>query len=371
MPTMTWTEDDRQYSARWHSESGAAAPSRVVVVGDDTTANQAYRLALSGTGLMWRGDYHNARQLLTAIGRRIDRAAARREGDHADFAAHRAQRAERARVLGALTVQLDGGYDLGLRRAPDVRQACVDAYGEPHDAMCIALTELLGVLSARQWHEKGVSIPALDARIHPCYGVFSPVRGEYIDLAARAPLPDGARVAFDLGTGTGVLAAVLARRGMQRVTATDINPRAVECSRANIERLGYRGQVDVALTDLYPSGRADLIVCNPPWLPGRPTSALEQGVYDEGSQMLHGFLDGLAAHLAVGGEGWLILSDLAEHLGERASDHLSQRFAAAGLRVVDRLDTTPTHRRSKDSSDRFHTARSRERTSLWRLAADG
>jgi hypothetical protein len=36
-------------------------------------------------------------------------------------------------------------------------------------------------------------------------------------------------------------------------------------------------------------------------------------VYDEGSRMLLGFLNGLAAHLAPGGEGWLILSDLAEH----------------------------------------------------------
>lgn len=30
--------------------------------------------------------------------------------------------------------------------------------------------------------------------------------------------------------------------------------------------------------------------------------------------MLRGFLDGLTAHLAPGGEGWLVLSDLAERL---------------------------------------------------------
>lgn len=95
-------------------------------------------------------------------------------------------------------------------------------------------------------------IPALDARIHPCYGVFSPVRGEYIELIGRAQLPVGTTTAFDLGTGTGVLAAVLARRGVPKVTATDINSRAVACARANLARFGYAKHVRVIETDLYP-----------------------------------------------------------------------------------------------------------------------
>ena len=49
-------------------------------------------------------------------------------------------------------------------------------------------------------------------------------------------------------------------------------------------------------------GVFDLVVCNPPWLPARPTSVLEQAVYDEDSRMLRGFLAGLAQHLEEGGE---------------------------------------------------------------------
>ena len=75
-----------------------------------------------------------------------------------------------------------------------------------------------------------MEIPALNARIHPHYGVFSPLRGEYVDLVARTPMPRGS-VAFDIGTGTGVLAAVLARRGGKRVIATDTDPRALACAR--------------------------------------------------------------------------------------------------------------------------------------------
>lgn len=85
--------------------------------------------------------------------------------------------------------------------------------------------------------------------------------------------------------------------------------------------------------------------------------------------MLRGFLAGLAAHLVAGGEGWLILSDLAEHLGLRTRADLSTWIEAAGLRVVDRLDVRPVHPKAADAADPLHAARAAEVTSLWRLAA--
>jgi methylase of polypeptide subunit release factors len=162
---------------------------------------------------------------------------------------------------------------------------------------------------------------------------------------------------------------VLARRGVERVVGTDQDPRALACARDNLRRLGLENRVELAQADLYPEGRASLVVCNPPWLPARPSSPVEHAVYDPDSRMLRGFLDGLAAHLAPAGEGWLILSDLAEHLGLRSREQLLDMIRQAGLRVVDRTDTRPTHGRAKDASDPLHAARSKEVTSLWRLAA--
>src|SRR5256885_12534833 len=52
------------------------------------------------------------------------------------------------------------------------------------------------------------------------------------------------------------------------------------------------------------------------------TTLFRSAVYDEGSRMLRGFVEGLAAHLLPGGEGWLILSDLAEHLQLRSREEL-------------------------------------------------
>ena len=65
----------------------------------------------------------------------------------------------------------------------------------------------------------------------------------------------------------------------------------------------------------------------------------------------------------------LILSDLAEHLGLRSREALLDMISQAGLRVIERIDTRPTHGRAQDPNDPLHAARSKEVTSLWRLGA--
>ncbi|BAL23058.1 class I SAM-dependent methyltransferase [Azoarcus sp. KH32C] len=374
-PQIVWDENGVSHTARWRSESGMPPPKRVVIADDQTSADQAYRLACEGTALLYRGDFQNAKQLLQAMARRIDRKPRRPAKATAPkspaeaFHLHRQAQAQRARALGMLLLPFDAGHSLPLRRAPDVRQACLEAYGPADEAYVASLRELQGLIGAHEWRKKGVPIPALGASIHPHYGVFSPVRGEYIDLVAKAPLPAALTkgAAFDIGTGTGVLAALLARRGVARIVATEQDPRALACARENLARLGCTKRVEVVQTDMFPEGHAGLIVCNPPWVPARPSSPVEYAVYDPDSRMLHAFLDGLAAHLLPGGEGWLILSDLAEHLGLRPRDELLAMIEAAGLQVLDRLGARPKHPKAQDADDPLHAARAAEITSLWRL----
>ena len=375
-PVIRWLENGAEQSAAWHSEAGNPAPKRVQVADDTLTADAAYRLACEGTALLWRGDFQNARQLMQAMARRLERkprrsAPAVAASSAADaFNRHRMAQAQRARTLGMVLIPFAADHSIPLRRAPDARQACTEAYGEVAAPYVASLRELLGVIGAHEWRKKGVEIPALAARIHPHYGVFSPVRGEYVAMVANAPLPAmlaSNSLAFDIGAGTGVLSAVLARRDIQRVVATDQDGRALACARENIARLGLGEQVDVVEADLFPDGRSPLIVCNPPWLPARPSSPLEYAVYDPDSRMLRGFLGGLGAHLEPGGEGWLILSDLAEHLGLRSREALLGLIDKAGLKVLGRIDVRPTHPRAADASDPLHAARAAEVTSLWRL----
>jgi methylase of polypeptide subunit release factors len=366
---LNWQEAGETQSALWRSERTASPPKRIIPVDDTLTADHAYRLACEGSGLLWRGDFQNARQLLQAMARRVDRKPRKQSSDpRENFNLHRQAQSQRARTLSMLLLQLDPGYRIALKRAPDVSWACEEAFGPSDESLLISLRELMGAVGAHEWRKRGVDIPELGAKIHPHYGVFSPVRGEYLSLVAQAPLPSEA-LAFDIGAGTGVLAAILARRGVRRVLATEMDARALTCARDNINRLGLEKQVEIMETDLFPPGKAPLIVCNPPWLPARPSSALEHAVYDPESRMLRGFLNGLAAHLEADGEGWLIMSDLAEHLGLRTREELLAGIGDAGLHVLGRLDTRPLHPKALDKSDPLHEARSRETTSLWRLAA--
>ena len=381
--TIAWQENGHPCEDEWRSERGALAPKRVVLADDTLSADSAYRLACAGTGMLWRGDFQNASLLLQALARRCDapKKIRRTSKTHPEvshtpeenFHLHRQAQSQRARTLSMILIQVNPDRQISLRRAPDWRGAMNEAWGPAGTTGCVAsLRELLGLVGAHEWHQKGMEISALGSapnnRIYPSYGVFSPVRGEYIQLVADAPLPS-TELAFDIGVGTGVLSAVLAKRGVKRVVGTDLDPRAMACAKENIQRLGLNSKVELTQTDLFPEGKAPLIVCNPPWLPARASAPIERAIYDENSGMLKGFLAGLAAHLAPKGEGWLILSDLAEHLGLRTRAELEEWIAAGGLKVISKTDIKAEHKKAQDESDPLHTARAAELTSLWRLSA--
>ncbi|MGW8762487.1 methyltransferase [Streptomyces sp. NPDC055815] len=365
------TDGEMGAPVRWYSANGIPRPEHIVSVPDTVSVAAAHRMMAKGSAVLWSGDYPSARRLLAALGRRTEPKHTPLAQTPAEaFERHRRDRARRARLLGRLLIPFDADWTVLLRRAPCVREACVHAYGPCAGPGIGSLRELLGVIGAYEWHRNGVEIPALGGdRIHPHYGVFSPVRGEYVDLVAEAE-PPGAATAFDIGTGTGVLSIVLARRGLRHVVATDQDARAVHCARDNIARHGLATKIAVRHADLFPAGRADLIVCNPPWLPGHPRTPLDRAVYDPESRMLRRFLTGLPHHLEPGGQGWLILSDLAERLGLRGRTELEDAIAAAGLRVLSRTVTKPRHPRATDPSDPLHRARAGEATSLWRLGGD-
>jgi SAM-dependent methyltransferase len=388
--SLSWTENGSECHALWRSERNATPPKRVVIADDTLNADSAYRLACEGTGMLWRGDFQNARLLLQAMMRRANapikpgKARAKSRAQEAApltpqqaFHLHRQAQSQRARTLSMLLIPLNADRTIPLRRAPDLRQACAEAWGpvEGKTNTVTSLRELLGVVGAHEWHKKGIEVEALagapNNRIFPSYGVFSPVRGEYVALVANAPLPADYSLAFDIGVGTGVLSAMLSRRGVKRIIATDTDPRALVCARDNLERLGALPKVQLVQADLFPEGQAPLIVCNPPWVPARANAPIEHAIYDENSQMLRGFLSGVRAHLTPDGQAWLILSDLAEHLGLRTREELLGWIEQAGLAVLGRDDIRPTHAKAMDQEDPLHAARSAEVTSLWRLGIKG
>lgn len=344
----------------------SSAPRRVGPADDRTTADDALRRIRAGEALLYAGDFRNARQLLAALGRRLTPRRSRDATPAEAFRRERHRRREAHLLLNRLLVPVEAGWRIPLPRAPDVAEALAAALGPaPEGGGMLPLREILGAVGAHEWRKGGVPVAALGARVHPHHGVFAPVRGEYADLvgAALAGRDLTGKVVFDVGTGTGVLAFLAARRGA-RVVATDSEPRAVACARENAERLGLSDRVEVREADLFPEGRADLVLCNPPWVPADAHTPLERAVYDPGGRFLAGFLAGLRDHLAPGGEAFLVLSDLAERLGLREPGTLEAAFAGVGLRRVEARTAPAAHPRAKDPDDPLHEARAGEVTTL-------
>jgi SAM-dependent methyltransferase len=323
-------------SVRFRSESDPP-PQRIALADDRTRAADALRILRERVHLLYRGDERCARQLLIALSRRSIRRKAAREGvPTADlFHRQRAARLEEHRLLARLLVEVDGGYRLVLGHASDVAAACEAAWGPPDGSpRFVPLRELLGVIGAYEWRRRGIELEALGGRLHPHYGVFAPTRPVYVDLVAEAMGRLEGRSVLDVGTGTGVLGLLAARRGARQVIAIDADPRAVACARENVERLGAGDRMRVERGDLFPEARADLVLFNPPWLPGVPRTPVERAIFDPGGALLERFLAGLGAHLEERGEGWLILSDLAERLGLRAPGLIEEIARRHGLELA-------------------------------------
>lgn len=386
---VSWENDGTTVVAQWLTANDRPAPKRVIAVDDRLTADQAIKYAAQGVAMLWLGDYHNGRQILGAMDRRLTKTKGSKSASLTqwpdgpigadEFYRIRQARAQRSRMLSLVLVPIAlDSLSVPLPRAPKLGDVIQFGYGDQTSLnagevvrrgelnAAVSLQELIGVASAHQWYVNGVDVPALGGKIHPHYGTFLPTRHEYVDLVAQAPLGKVDR-AFDIGTGTGVLTAVLAKRGVASIVATDIHQRAVDCANDNFTRLGIEASANAQLGSMFPTGRASLIVCNPPWLPGSAATTLDAAIYDPGSKMLLEFLARLPQHLENGGEGWLILSDLAELLGLRTRTMLTDAIDRAGLTIVDRLDTVPRHAKALNSDDPLHAARSREVTSLWRL----
>lgn len=357
--------------AIWLSHSTIKPPQQLILINKQQTlsVNAALDHWRGKCATVWQGDYHQAKALLDAAKRRLNKPHKPSATLLDTFHKHRLQQQQRSQLLSHLCVLLEPNWQLNLPRAPNVQTACRQAFGfDNQEPVLLPLHALLGYVGAEQWHQRGIEIDALDKqRIHVPFGVFSPLRGEYLDLLLQADLPKTCETAWDIGTGSGVLAAILAKRNIKHIIATDTNPIAIAASKANINRLGYTKQISITAQDLFPEGKADLIVCNPPWLPGKPSAAIESALYDPNSQMLKAFLNGVAQRLNPQGQAWLIMSDLAERIGLRKQSELKQWIDDAGLRMIERLETRPTHAKTERQDDPLYTARSQEITSLYRL----
>lgn len=178
----------------------------------------------------------------------------------------------------------------------------------------------------------------------------------FAEYIRRSRVVSGADRVLDVGTGSGLLAISAAMAGARKVTAVDLNPAAVLAARANAAVYGLAARVNVVQGDMFEplrGERFDVILCNPPYLRGEPTS---QGTlaYFAGDDLgwLRRFSQGAVDHLNPRGRCLLALTDstdLATILDIFRQDGWRVRPLAERDLIVERLFITELNRRGGGS----------------------
>lgn len=174
-----------------------------------------------------------------------------------------------------------------------------------------------------------VTLAGRDVELETARGVFSP---GHLDLGTQVllrhvPSPPAGDL-LDLGCGWGPLAfAAALMQPAVRVTAVDVNERALDLVRRNYQRLAAAHEIGVVSPclpqDVSPAAEFDVIWSNPPIRVGKVA--------------LHGLLRRWLPRLRPGGEAYLVVN---RHLG---ADSLGTWIAAqaddagAGWGAVDKV----------------------------------
>lgn len=228
----------------------------------------------------------------------------------------------------------------------------------------VSVQELFG---AWNHYEVGTHFPVLGHRLHPFYGTYAPTRTEHLELFATwlSQYKGGRTRAVDVGTGCGVLALMLAKAGFSRVVATDNNPNAIESVRRDLERLSEPPKIELVHTDLLGEDTtpSELIVFNPPWIPGRVDDHLDHALYFEDG-LFERFFDQAVERLTSQGCLALIFSNVMGLIQPDVPHPIETELARGRFRLV-----AKTSRKVKPTPDKEgRRRRTREKVEVWELA---
>lgn len=291
-----------------------------------------------------------------------------------DYVSSRKQR-ERLHQYQSKTWIKISDHQVALKGAPEnlwIRKF----YPETPDFF-MRFSDFLGLNGARQWYLKGKSFRVLNHLIHPFYGVYFPTRQSHLDLFDQWLSTQSAFIrAADIGTGCGVLSFIMHKHGVKQVHATDINPNAIFSLQEDLRRLHitsgqtiFPEEADM-LGSFHPES-GDLVVCNPPWIPGKPFTTLDQGSYYEES-FFHRLFDTLQAKCPGGVQIAILFSDFAKVAGISKSHPIEEALELYHddfqLQVYDRapVQDKPSKRKSW-----IQEIRSKERVELFVLERKG
>lgn len=143
--------------------------------------------------------------------------------------------------------------------------------------------------------------------------VYSPAEDTYL-LASVLPDDLEGKRCMEIGTGSGYIAEEIAEKNPEKVTAVDINSEAVKEAS---ERLKDFENTEIFVSDLFDSvkGKFDVIVFNPPYLPGETSEIGDEEIWSggkKGREVTERFLERVQDYLTEEGKVYFIVSSLSD-----------------------------------------------------------
>lgn len=280
--------------------------------------NHSARALVDGERLLVTDLYSTGLNTLAALRKRLAVA-----GDDDSFTQARDSRSAFRAASNNLLAPI-AAHRLDLGKAPDIGWF-PELYPDVLDFL-LPFPQVQGLNSSWQWFQRGIDIPVLSQRLHPFYGTYFPTRFAHLQLLQDwlQTWAGPRNLAWDVGTGCGVMALMLAQAGFDRILATDSNANAVESLRRELVRQDGPGRIEVAEADLLDlpvdeqvdapvdeSCDIELILFNPPWLRGDPVGPIDRAIYYEAG-LFERFFEQAAARIAPQGRVVLLFSNLQE-----------------------------------------------------------
>ena len=285
------------------------------------------------------------------------------------FQEDQALRAERRKVLSRLLLPVERGR-AALRGGPQVGWL-ERAYGP--ERRLLPFPDFLGLNGAWQWHLRGAPLPGLPWKLHPWYAAYFPTRTEHLVLFDRWLAESDlrrVRAAADAGCGAGALTLYLLKRLPReaRVDAADLNPAALGGLAEDLRRYGLAERARLHQADFFPkdTGPFDLIAINPPWIPGRPQSAIEAAVYYPPG-FFERFFSAAAERLAPEGLLIVLFSTFAREAGVAVENPIEMELDSGGRFVLAEKREAPVAPPRRRLAPWLRRIRGSERVQLWAL----
>jgi hypothetical protein len=255
-----------------------------------------------------------------------------------DYVSNRKFLSEKNIISGNLLVPVRRNK-IDLKKAPDIPWLKL-LYPDIEDFF-LPFSEVLGLNGSWQWYTKGIKYQFLKHRIHPFYGSYFSTRTDHMVLFDRWVRNNisGFNSAFEVGVGSGAITFLLIKYGIRKLWASDINYNSIISVQNDLERLDIENLVALEHADLFGSfsHKADLIIFNPPWIPGETKSILDLGIFYS-EDLFQRFFSSAARFLNQDGRIVILFSNFAQIAGIVSESPIEKELGNNyGLKIINTL----------------------------------